>query len=140
MHKSRWGFHPCSYAEFCELQVLWRAALARRRQVATWRRWNAKLPHNRVKRPRIRDSSGRVVGYALGVPVPEPPLPAVACRKVTRPSGKVDVEFAGPSGKDLRRLQEACRLARRPRATASEVEALPVTAAELTAWKAAISG
>jgi hypothetical protein len=138
MHQSRWGFHPCSLAEFRELRDLWRAVLIRRRQVAAWRRWNAKAPHNRKTRPPIRDSTGRVVGYALGVLVPEPPLPTVACRKVTRPSGKVEVEFAGPSGKDLRRLQKAYRLARRPRATAEEVEPLPVTFAEVASWKAAI--
>jgi hypothetical protein len=140
MHQSRWGFHPCSLAEFRELRDLWRAVLIRRRQVAAWRRWSAKAPHNRVKRPLIRDSEGRVVGYAQGVPVPEPPMPAVACRKLTRPSGKVEVEFASPGGKDLRRLQEAYRLARRPRATAEEVEPLPVTVAEVAAWKAAIVG
>src|SRR5205085_10440943 len=102
--------------------------------------WAAKAPHNRVTRPRVRDQSGRVVGYALGVPVPEPPLLAVACRKVTRPSGRVEVEFAGPTGKDLRRLQEAYRLARRPRPTAAEVEPLPVTAEEVRAWTAAAVG
>src|SRR5262245_14141952 len=140
MHQSRWGFHPCSHEEFRALRELWRAVLIRRKQVAAWRRWNAKLPHNRVKRPRIRDSNGRVVGYALGVPIPEPPLPTVACRKVTRPSGKVEVEFAGPSGAALRRLQEAYRLARRPRATAAEVEPLPVTMAEVRRWREMIGG
>jgi hypothetical protein len=93
-----------------------------------------------VRRPRIRDSEGRVVGYALGMPVPEPPLPEVACRKVTRPSGKVEVVLAGPGGKDLRRLQEAYRLARRPRAVAAEVEPLPVTSAEVRQWQEAIRG
>src|SRR5687768_10300550 len=122
MHKSRWGFHPCSFEEFAALRSLWRAVLVRRRQVAASRRWNAKAPHNRVTREGIRDPSGRVVGYTVGKPVPEPPLPVVACRKVTRPSGKVEVVFAGPSGADLRRLQEAYRLARRPRPTAAEVE------------------
>jgi hypothetical protein len=87
-----------------------------------------------------RDSTGRVIGYALGVPIPEPPLPAIACRKLTRPSGAVEVEFAGPDGNDLRRLQEAYRLARRPRATAEEVEPLPVAHEEITAWKDAIGG
>src|SRR6266545_5799365 len=140
MHQSRWGFHPCSLAEFRELRDLWRAVLIRRKQVAAWRRWNAKAPHNRVTRPLIRDSTSRVVGYAVGVPVPEPPLPPVACRKVTRPSGKVEVEFAGPSGKDLRRLQDAYRLARHPQATAEEIEPLSVTLAEVAAWNAAIRG
>src|SRR5262245_25308578 len=138
MHKSRWGFHPCSFEEFAELRSLWRLVLSRRQQVAAWRRWNAKAPHNRATRERIRDPAGRVVGYTVPVPLSEPPLPAVACRKVTRPSGKVEVELAGPSGAALRRLQEAYRLARRPRATAAEVEALPVTQEEIAAWRAAI--
>jgi hypothetical protein len=140
MFKSRWGFHPCSFEEFRALRGLWCAVLIRRRQVATWRRWNAKAPHNRVRRERVRDSSGRVTGYGEPVPVPEPALPTVACRLVTRPSGKVEVEFAGPSGRDLRRLQEAYRLARGPRATAAEVEPLPVTPEEVAAWNAAIGG
>jgi hypothetical protein len=123
--------------EFRELQRLWRLVLVRRRQVAAWRRWNAKLPHNRVTRQRVRDTEGRVVGYTQPVPVPEPPLPAVACRKLTRPSGRVEVEFAGPSGRDLKRLQEAYRLARRPRLTAEEVEPMLVTVAEVSAWLAA---
>jgi hypothetical protein len=140
MHQSRWGFHPCSLAEFHELRALWRTVLIRRRQVAAWRRWSAKAPHNRVTRERVRDPAGRVVGYGPSVPVPEPPLPAVACRQVTRPSGRVEVEFAGPSGKDLRRLQEAYRLARRPRATAAEVASLPVTLAEVRQWQEALRG
>lgn len=121
MYQSRWGYHPCSLAEFRELRDLWRAVLARRRAVAAWRRWNAKAPHNRRSRG-------------------EPPLPSVACRTVPRPSGKVDVEFAGPSGNDLRRLQEAYRLARRPRPSPAEVEEIPVTTAEVRLWRAAIGG
>jgi hypothetical protein len=140
MHKSRWGFHPCSFEEFAELRSLWTAVLARRRQAAAWRRWNAKAPHNRVTRERIRDPAGRVVGYTVAVPLPEPPLPSAACRKVTRPSGKAELELAGPTGADLRRLQEAYRLARRPRATAAEVEPLPVTKEEVAAWRLAIGG
>jgi hypothetical protein len=130
MHKSRWGFYPCSFEEFCELRALWKAVFTRRRQVAAWRRWSAKAPHNRVKRP----------PDGPPVHVPEPPLPSVACRKVTRPSGKVEVEFAGPNRGDLRRLQEAYRLARCPRPTAAEVEPLPVSRAEVAAWRSAIGG
>jgi hypothetical protein len=140
MFKSRWGFHPCAFEEFRELRTLWRAVLAQRKQAAAWRRWSAKLPHNRVKRERLRDASGRAVGYGPPVPVPEPPLPAVACRLVTRPSGKVEVELAGPCGEALRRLQEAYRLARRPRPTGAEVEPLPVTAEEVHQWKEMIGG
>jgi hypothetical protein len=139
VHQSRWGFHPCSLAEFRELRSLWRLVLLRRQQVVAWRRWAAKLPHNRVKRDRLRDAPGRVIGYGPPVPVPEPPLPAVACRMVTRPSGRVEVELAGPSGDDLKRLQEAYRQARRPRPTPEDDAPLPVTAAEVKAWTAACS-
>src|SRR5438093_9086640 len=137
MHQSRWGYHPCSLAEFQELQSLWRLVLVRRRQVAAWRRWNANMPHNRVKREPVRDTTGRVVGYTQPVPAPEPPLPSVACRKVTRPSGRVELELAGPSGAGLRRLQEAYRVARRPKLTPEEVTPLPVTMAEVKTWLAA---
>jgi hypothetical protein len=116
------------------MRRLWRLVLLRRKMVAAWRRWHARLPHNRVKRERIRNPQGQVVGYTQPVPIPEPPLPAVACRLVTRPSGRVEVELAGPSGKDLRRLQEAYRLARGPKPTAEEVMPLPVTMAEVAMW------
>src|SRR5438128_2125055 len=109
MHQSRWGYHPCSFEEFRALRQLWRLVLLRRRAVAAWQRWTAKMPHNRVKRERVRDAAGRVVGYGPLVPLPESPLPEFGCRKVTRPSGRVEVELAGPSGADLRRLQEAYR-------------------------------
>lgn len=140
MYKSRWGFHPCSFEEFRALRSLWKSVQERRRRVAAWHRWGAKAPHNRVTRERIRGADGRVVGYTVGKPTPEPPLPAVACRTVTRPSGKVEVEFAGPSGADLRRLQEAYRSARRPRATDAEVEPLPVAKEEVAKWLAALGG
>ena len=140
MHRSRWGFHPCSQEEFRALRSLWKAVFVRRQQVAAWRRWSAKAPQNRVTRERVRDPGGRVIGYGPPIAVSEPPLPAVACRKVTRPSGKVEVELAGPDGEALRRLQAAYQLARRPKPTAAEVEPLLVTATEVTAWKAAIGG
>jgi hypothetical protein len=122
------------------MRALWRLVLVRRRQVAAWRRWAAKLPHNRVKRERLRDDEGSVVGYGPPVPVPEPSLPGVACRKVTRPSGRVEVELTGPAGADLRRLQQAYRLARRAKPSPEEVEPLPVTATEIHGWLAAVNG
>jgi hypothetical protein len=133
VQQGRWGFHPCSYEEFHAIRQLWRQVLTRRRLVAAWRRWNAKLPYNRVRRE-VRDASGRRTGYGPAVSVPEPLLPTVACRSVSRPSGLVEVELAGPSGTDLHRLQEAYRLARRPKPTAAEVEPLPVTTPEIRAW------
>jgi hypothetical protein len=88
----------------------------------------------------VRDTSGRKVGYGPPVAAPEPPLPATGCRRVTRPSGRVEVELAGPTERDFHRVQDAYRLARRPRPTAEEVEPMPVTAAEVRAWLAAVDG
>ena len=122
------------------MRRLWRLVLVRRRMVAAWRRWHAKLPHNRVKRERIRNPQGQVVGYTQPVPIPEPPLPAVACRLVARPSGRVEVELAGPSGKDLRRLQEGYRLARRRKTSGEEFEPLQVKMSEVAAWLAVCDG
>jgi hypothetical protein len=112
--------------------------LVRRRQVAAWRRWHAKPPHNRVRREPVRDAARRKVGYGPPVPVPEPSLPVFGCRVVTRPEGRVELELAGPAGADLRRLQEAYQLARRPQPTAAGVEPLSVTTAEVQAWLVAV--
>jgi hypothetical protein len=112
--------------------------LRQRRQAAAWRRWSAKLPHNRVRRPRLRDDRGRVIAYGEPVSIPEPPLPASGCRMVTKPSGKVELILAGSCGADLRRLQEAYRLARRPQPSEADVPALPVTLTEVRDWLAAV--
>jgi hypothetical protein len=108
--------------------------LVRRRTVAAWRRWAAKAPHNRVKREPIRDTNGHVVGYTQPVPTSEPPLPEAASRKVTRPSGRIEVELLGPSVKDLRRMQDAYRAARCPCASPEEVRPLAVPMAEVVGW------
>ncbi|MBY0461148.1 MAG: hypothetical protein K2V38_27820 [Gemmataceae bacterium] len=98
------------------------------------------MPHNRVTRERIRDPSGRVTGYGPPAPVPEPPLPACGCRRVTRPSGRTEVELAGPRGADLRRLQEAYRLARRPKPSAPDLGPLPVAMDDVRRWARDIGG
>src|SRR5215218_4128081 len=100
-----------------ELNRLWVAA---QRQAAAWRRWNRKLPHNRVRRPRIRDLAGRTAGYGPPVPVPEPALASPFCRKVELPSGRSGVQLTD------REIEAAYRLARRPRPTAAEVQPLPL--------------
>jgi hypothetical protein len=107
-----------------------------RRRLAAWRRWAAKLPHNRVVRPPIRDDEGHRVGYGEPVLVHEPPLPDAGFRRVNRPSGRVELVPLGPVGADLRRLQEAYRLARRPVPTAADVPTLQVSMAEVRAWLA----
>lgn len=114
--------------------------LHQRRRLAAWRRWAAKLPHNRVVHPPIRDETGRRVGSGDPAPVPEPPLPDAGFRRVVRPSGREEVEPLGPVGADLRRLQEAYRLARRPVPTAEEVPPLPVSMTDVRAWLTLVEG
>ena len=46
----------------------------------------------------------------------------------------------GPVGADLRRLQEAYRLARRPVPTAEEVPPLPVSMTDVRAWLTLVEG
>jgi hypothetical protein len=101
-----------------ELNRLWVRA---QHEAAAWRRWHRKLPHNRVRRERLRDAAGRPVGYGPPRPAPEPPTSSPFCRVAELPSGKTDI-FLDDLG-----VEAAYRLARRPCATASEVKPLPMS-------------
>lgn len=90
------------------------------REAAAWRRWNRKLPHNRVRRGRLRDAAGRAIGYGPPTRAPEPPLPLPFCWVVELPSGKTDV-FLTNQG-----VAAAYRQARRPCATQAELTPLAV--------------
>lgn len=105
-----------------ELNKLWVEA---RRRAAAWQRWYRKLPHNRVRRPRLRDQQGRRIGYGPPEPLPEPALPAPFCRKVQMPSGRWEVFLSGGA------VEIAYRLARHPKPTADAVEPLPIPEAEV---------
>jgi len=105
-----------------------------RRETAAWRRWAQKLPHNRVRRPRLRDDRGRVIGYGRPEPLPEPPLDPAFCRKVTRPSGRVEVVLSGEE------IAAAYRLARHPKPTADDVISLPLAEDEIRRRHAEVFG
>lgn len=105
-----------------ELNKLWFQA---RRQAAAWRRWHRKLPHNRIRRSRIRDGQGRVIGYGPPTSLAEPQLHPGFCRKVTLPSGKVEVIAKHHE------IEAAYRLARYPRPRPEDVVPLPITEAEI---------
>jgi len=47
-HQSRWGFHPCSYETYLKLKFLNKFYVKGLRQIASWERWNRKMPHNRL--------------------------------------------------------------------------------------------
>lgn len=102
----------------------WLLALKER---AAWQRWSRKLPHNRVRRPRIRNERGQTIGYGPRVPVPEPELSTVFCQKVQLPSGRVDVVLAETG------ISAAYRQSRYPKPTEAEVEPLPISEEEVRA-------
>src|SRR4029077_12793749 len=92
-----------------------------RRRAATWRRWYRKLPHNRVRRLRIRDAEGRPIGCGLPEPLPQPAVPTAYCQKIVLPSGRVELVL------DDSGVEAAYGIARHPSATAEEVKSLPLT-------------
>ena len=105
-----------------ELNKRWQRAL---RTAAAWRRWNCKLPHNRVRRPVVRDGQNRKVGYGPSTPIPEPEIDVRICQKVTLPSGRVELKFQDCP------IEAAYRLARYPKPSADQVTALPLDEAEI---------
>jgi hypothetical protein len=105
-----------------ELNAVW---LQARRQVAAWRRWSRKQPHNRVRRQRLRDERGRPVGYGPPEPVPEPALPLGICQAVRLPSGRVEMVWSGGC------VETTYRLARHPKQTPGEVVPLPLSEDEI---------
>jgi hypothetical protein len=137
--RSKWGWHPCDYATFALLKRLHTAYWRALRQHATWKRWQRKMPHNRVLRRRIRDEQGRKIGMEIVGPWPEPPLPALFCtrRQVLTywsedgkplPQGRMTEEVIF----DDLGIPEAYRAARRPMATEAEVQPLRWTRDELS--------
>ena len=105
-----------------ELNRLW---LKAQHQAAAWQRWYRKLPHNRVRRPRLRDAHGRLIGYGPPEPRPEPDLPPCFCRKVQLPSGRLAVVLSGGS------VEAAYRLARSPSPTPEGTGPLPIAEEEI---------
>jgi hypothetical protein len=127
VHRGRWGFYPCSFEVFRALKELNRLWQRARHDAEVWRRWYRMLPHNRVRRPRLRDAAGRRIGYGPPVPVPEPALPTCFCRKVELPSGRFEVVLADEG------VEAAYRLARYPKPTAEEVVPLPLAEEKIRA-------
>ncbi|MCI0378989.1 MAG: hypothetical protein L0215_15380 [Gemmataceae bacterium] len=105
-----------------ELNKLWEKA---KRQRASWQRWNRKLPHNRVSRPRLRDERGRTIGYGSPIPLHEPVLHPAFCHKVQLPSGRWDIELRDVG------IESAYRLARHPKPTPDDVTPLPMSKDEI---------
>lgn len=47
-HRSRFGFHPCSYQDYQKLKYLHRRYWETLRRFHQWHRWNQKLAENRI--------------------------------------------------------------------------------------------
>lgn len=146
-HRSRWGFHPCSWETHKKLCFLNRVYQAAVQKAAAWKRWERKAPHNRVARPRVRDASGRVVGYGEPTPLGEPRLCPVFSSLATRKVVWHPTKGYNANGQDLtepvlddHRVPEAARMARSPVATPGEVKGLPLTAEEIDRLWAAAGG
>jgi hypothetical protein len=135
MFQSKWGWHPCDWATFRLLKKLNAACEAARRRFAAWQRWRRKMPHNRVIRRWLRDAEGRRIGCEIVGPLPEPVLPALFCLRRQVQS------FWGEDGRPLaegrlveevvfddRGIPDAYRTARKPAASANEVQPLRLTA------------
>lgn len=129
-HKSKWGFHPCNKEQFLKLKELNKLAFKAICQAAAWHRWNRKDPCNRVMRPRIRNSSGQVVGYQASVPLDEPPVSSMFYDIVILPAHP---KWKGPLPTKIRakpclkQVMEDYRSARHPVAEESLVKPLSLT-------------
>lgn len=47
VHQSRWGFHPCSHADYLLFKELHWLAFLDMKATRKWQRWHARLPKNR---------------------------------------------------------------------------------------------
>ena len=71
VHKSRWGFHSCSYEDFKKIKLLHKHYWLAKYAEAIHKRYYGKLPHNRV----IRKMNKIVL--TKPIPIPAPLFPAI---------------------------------------------------------------
>lgn len=65
VHQNRFGYHPCDYETYQKLKTLHKAYWKAVYGLAEWFRWQAKQPHNRVLRQKIKDETGKVIGKKI---------------------------------------------------------------------------
>lgn len=82
MIEGKYGFYPCDWQTYYKLKIINMAYNKALHNKAIWDRWYRKQPQNRVIRAKLRDSNGRVVGYKISKPLPEPKVCSVFCKKV----------------------------------------------------------
>lgn len=136
VHRSRWGYHPCSYETFQLLKRLNALYEKTLRRLGEWKRWSRKQPQNRVRRQKVRDGQGNCVGMQILGPWPEPALCPVFCKRgeVIRRHG----DLAGGGAITVvqllhRDIPDVYRAARTPVSSPEQVAPLGYGAEELRA-------
>jgi hypothetical protein len=142
-HQSRWGWHPCDYTTFLILKRFNMRCEAARRQYAAWKRWNRKMPANRVQWKKILDEQGRLVEWRIVAMKPEPVLDPLFCKREQvrvfwDRQGKhlKDGEVVERVSFDDLGIPEAYRSARHPVETAQFVQPLKWTSSKLLCLEA----
>lgn len=140
IHKSKWGFHPCSKEISKKLRFLNGVYAKAQHQAGAWERWDRKLPENRVWKRPIKDDKGLKVGTEIvldgtGKPLPwrEPDICDLFHEKV--PSkveawGNRVVGYAKDTGLGPKIIL-AARQARTPKPTKEEVKNLSFSDEEI---------
>jgi hypothetical protein len=83
-NQGKYGWYPCDIDTYRKLKKLNMAYTKAQHEKAAWDRWDRKEPQNRVMRGKLKNSSGQVVGYQAPLPMPEPELTSIFCKKVVR--------------------------------------------------------
>jgi hypothetical protein len=81
-HQGKYGYYPCDWDTYRKLKAInfaYSKALHGKKQ---WERWERKDPKNRVIRVKLKNSAGQVVGYQAPIPMSEPPICPVFCKKI----------------------------------------------------------
>lgn len=117
-YKSRWGYHPCAYETYEKLKRMRKRYFQWMRQAAAHRRWDRKMPHNRVQRTYARNELGQRTAVLSTVAMGEP----LVC------------PLLAPVGQTIMRLYERARM---PQATPQKAFT-PTSVADLDRLHASI--
>lgn len=82
--QGKFGWYPCDIETYHKLKAINFAFDQAVHKMKAWERWDRKDVKNRVVRKKLKDSTGRVVGYGLAEPMPEPPLCPIFFKKAVK--------------------------------------------------------
>lgn len=127
--KSRWGWLPCCYNTYVMLKRLHRIGFHALRQFHALKRWQRKLPRNRVIRMYRYNHKGQKIAATIVGSQPEPLVHPVFATRVELPLGAHRVDFHHEL---WQRVVTSYRLARRPKENSQDVEAMPMSLHEIS--------